>query len=671
MKHGTTKTLRVGCILLVIFFLLGALAVLPQPVRADKVVATIPVGTYPVSVAVTPNGAYAYVTNEGGDSVSVINTTSNTVTATITVGTEPYDVAITPNGAYAYVTNYVSGTVSVINTTSNTVTANVTVGTYPYGVAVTPNGEYVYVANAGSGTVSVINTATNTVTATIGGFIDPYGVAVTPNGDYAYVANSYYISGWISVINTATNTVTANVTVGSSPGWLAVTPNGAYVYVTVAGSGTVGTGSVSVINTTSNNVTATIPGFSQPSGMAVTPNGDYAYVANLLSGKVSVINTTSNTVTANVTVGTYPYGPAITPSGQFAFVANELSDSVSEILITASARAIYILANGDVSPSTAPIKQNGNNYTLTGNVTGIPDGIIVEKSNITIDGAGYTLNGSGINAGGYGFNLTGVNLVTIKNTIITNFEDGIWLFSSSNNTVSGNNITNNENGIYLDPSSSSNIIYHNDFVNNVRSAYANGLRNVWDNGYPSGGNYWSDYLTQNPSAAENDSSGFWNIPYVIGTNNNDSYPLMGQFHAFTVGTFNGITYQVDVVSNSTTVTGFSFNLTSETIMFTVAGPPGTMGFCRVAIPTSLLSLFGINLADWTVKIDGNSVTPVITVSGGYTYIYFSYTHSTHQVTIKGTSAVPEFQPLYFLPLFMIATLLAALALKRKRNAGTQ
>ena len=56
-------------------------------------------------MAVTPNGAYAYVTNDGSSTVSVISTATNTVTATVTVGNTPYGVAVTPNGAYAYVTN--------------------------------------------------------------------------------------------------------------------------------------------------------------------------------------------------------------------------------------------------------------------------------------------------------------------------------------------------------------------------------------------------------------------------------------------------------------------------------------------------------------------------------------------------------------------------------------
>ncbi len=85
MKHGRAKALKVGCILLLISFLFCAFALLPQTVQAQNTVtATITVGSEPRGVAVTPNGAYAYVTNEGSGTVSVISTATNTVTATIT-----------------------------------------------------------------------------------------------------------------------------------------------------------------------------------------------------------------------------------------------------------------------------------------------------------------------------------------------------------------------------------------------------------------------------------------------------------------------------------------------------------------------------------------------------------------------------------------------------------
>jgi len=50
-------------------------------------------------VAITPDGAFAYVTNVNSNNVSVISTATNSVVATVPVGTGPVAVAITPNSA--------------------------------------------------------------------------------------------------------------------------------------------------------------------------------------------------------------------------------------------------------------------------------------------------------------------------------------------------------------------------------------------------------------------------------------------------------------------------------------------------------------------------------------------------------------------------------------------
>jgi YVTN family beta-propeller protein len=80
----------------------------------------------------------AYITNLGSNSVSVIDTATNTVTVTIPVGVGPYGVAVSQDGSKLYVTNESSDTVSVIDTATNTVIATIPVGTTPRGVAVTP-----------------------------------------------------------------------------------------------------------------------------------------------------------------------------------------------------------------------------------------------------------------------------------------------------------------------------------------------------------------------------------------------------------------------------------------------------------------------------------------------------------------------------------------------------
>ena len=70
--------------------------------------------------------------------MSVIDTASNTVVATGGCRDRPQRIAgITPNGAFAYVTNEISNNVSVIDTASNTVAATVPVGGNPFGVATT------------------------------------------------------------------------------------------------------------------------------------------------------------------------------------------------------------------------------------------------------------------------------------------------------------------------------------------------------------------------------------------------------------------------------------------------------------------------------------------------------------------------------------------------------
>src|SRR5262249_57828663 len=81
----------------------------------------------------------AYITNRDANTVSVIDTTSNTVAATIPVGSGPVGVAVSPDGSTVYVTNHGANTVSVIDPTSNTVAATIPVGISPLGVAGAPH----------------------------------------------------------------------------------------------------------------------------------------------------------------------------------------------------------------------------------------------------------------------------------------------------------------------------------------------------------------------------------------------------------------------------------------------------------------------------------------------------------------------------------------------------
>ncbi len=320
----------------------------------NTVVATVPVGIVPVSVAVTPDGTHAYVTNAGPPgSVSVIETASNTVVATIAfpVG-RTSAIAITPDGKLAYVANFTSNTVSVIDTGTNDVTGiPIPVGNAPFGVAVTPDGTHVYVTNLDSNNVSVIDAATKNVVATVPVGSFPAGIAVMPDGQHAYVANGG--SDSVSVIATATNTVGATVAGVLAAEEIAITPDGKHAYVTNELSKT-----VSVIDTATNTAElATLPVGLDPLGVAVTPDGKHAYVANLGSnpGTVLVIDTATNMVVATVGVGNEPSGVGIIPPPPgIPFLT--FNAPVLEIAFgTAPNTDAFVLSSGFTLSSTAPV----------------------------------------------------------------------------------------------------------------------------------------------------------------------------------------------------------------------------------------------------------------------------------------------------------------------------
>ena len=215
----------------------------------------------------------------------------------------------------------------------------------------------------------------------------------------------------------------------------------------------------------------------------------------------------------------------------------------SNIVSSNKHRGIYLVSssNNTVNANTASgngngiylLSSNGNvvtNNTISGNWDSLWGGITVDRSHENIidknivsrNGNGITLFSSDNNA------LTGN---TITSNYGTGFMNGIGIFllsMSNNNTMIRNFVFDNTLGIDV-WGSDDNMIYHNDFVHNSDSVDGGPGSNQWDDGYPSGGNYWSDYggvdLFSGPNQDQPGSDGIGDTPYDVGGGNEDRYPL--------------------------------------------------------------------------------------------------------------------------------------------------
>jgi len=136
--------------------------------------------------------------------------------------------------------------------------------------------------------------------------------------------------------------------------------------------------------------------------------------------------------------------------------------------------------------------------------------------------ANSTIIGNKIENNRFGVLLAYSSNISLCGNDVKNNLYGIFLQHSRDNRIFANNIQNNIYGIILQWSTN-NLVYHNNFIRNRKQVhiYPSDIANTLDNGYPSGGNYWSDYL-----GVDADGDGIGDTPYVIDADNQDRFPLI-------------------------------------------------------------------------------------------------------------------------------------------------
>jgi YVTN family beta-propeller protein len=345
------------------------------------------VGGKPSGVAVDTAKDSVYVTDQGPGTVSVLDASTcnsrddagcHIPAATIHVGASPAGVAIDQATGTAYVANNGGNTVSVIDAATCNATdragcsqppATVTVGSNPFGVAVDQATDTIYVTELGPSdegdTVSVINGATCNATVrsgcgqtpptvTVGG--GPFAIAVNAATDTVYVANTGQLfeaghggdtvsvidgTSCDGVVTSGCGQTPATVTVGPYPFGIAVDAATNKVFVANNNGGD-GPSTLSVIKGSTCDATdaagcavepPSLPGVGRaPNDIAFDPSTDAVYTANFLDASVSVIGVahpTASAVPPRLAVGSMPAAVAVDPANHTVYVTSTQDGTVA------------------------------------------------------------------------------------------------------------------------------------------------------------------------------------------------------------------------------------------------------------------------------------------------------------------------------------------------------
>lgn len=368
---------------------------------------------------------------------------------------------------------------------------------------------------------------------------------------------------------------------------------GENVHTTIIDGNQTGT----VVEILANNVTIT--------GFTIRRSGDG-------NNGVYVYRSSNNTIANNIIQDCY-VGIRLHDSRSSRIVENTIANnSDSGIILQVNTRYTLI---------------SGNNIT-SNRYVGI--NLFAYADNNTLDENLIMNNGYGIQ-----LNLPRWNMV-YGNIMMSN-ECGIRFVGdrTAYNTVCDNVIAQNKYGIdFYDNSSLHNVIYYNDIIDNKYQLYletptANFTENLWNNA-ENEGNYWSDYEGED---LDGDGIGETKTPH-LGV---DCYPLSNPrspIPLFVNGQFHWV-----MLRSSSVVSKFYFDQASKEMVFKVIGPSGTLGYCNVTIPKSLLNPFGSQ--SWAVLLDGAKVNATIVENATSTFIHFTYSHSVHNVKIflEGSSII--------------------------------
>jgi nitrous oxidase accessory protein NosD len=280
--------------------------------------------------------------------------------------------------------------------------------------------------------------------------------------------------------------------------------------------------------------------------------------------------------------------------------------------------------NWYVDISNASITGQGD----PGNIGTMHDGVFVHySSHVAISNASIAYTSVAIR-------IHGGSHLTISNCTLNKNGAGLHFKYWSLGDIARNIVANDTYGVYFEYYVWGLNFYHNSFEDNlVQIRTAGEMYGYWDDGYPSGGNYWSDYngtdLYTGPYQNETGSDGIGDTPYVIDENNKDRYPLTKPY-----GGPNDI--GITNLTTSKTVIGQGHNLSINVKMINYGINTETFDLTLYANTSTIQSLTNI------VLTSRNSTTITFTwnttgfAKGNYTIWAYAWPVSNETDTTDNT-----------------------------------
>src|SRR5690242_8931243 len=276
----------------------------PSLPRRNRGIALIGAAVLACTAAGPADAFKAYVSNEKGNTVSVIDTDTLNVIKTIKVGQRPRGIALTHDEKFVLVAVGDDDTIQMIDTASGEVTATLPSGPDPELFALDPAGKILYVANENDNTVTVIDLEQRSRLTEVQVGVEPEGMALSPDGKI--LVNTSETTNMAHFIDTATRRIVANVLVDSRPRFAAFKNDGSELWVSAEVGGT-----VSIIDpvkhTVTKKITFAIPGLRgesiQPVGINMTQDGKTVFVALGPANRVAVVDGVTHEVKTYLLVG--------------------------------------------------------------------------------------------------------------------------------------------------------------------------------------------------------------------------------------------------------------------------------------------------------------------------------------------------------------------------------